>query len=260
MTPSSPWLVLPPNDAGAELRLVCFAHAGGGASTFYPWRAGLGERIAVVGVQLPGREDRLHEPLVRSLDTIVEAVTGALLELDRRPLVLFGHSFGAIVAFEVARALQSGSLLPAALIVSGRAAPGLTNRAPRIAHFAALDVLHETAERYGGIPEAVFEDPQLRSLQGRILQADLEITERYEAATDQPLACPIIAFGGLDDGWVTRRELDGWQSQTSSAFSCTEFPGGHFYLKEPGTEEAVLSKLRAVCLSSSFEDTEQLSI
>ncbi len=257
MTQSSPWLVLPPNDVDAEVRLVCFAHAGGAASTFYPWRAGLGEQVAVVGVQLPGREDRLREPLVHSLDEIVEAVSGALLELDRRPVVLFGHSFGAIVAFEVANALQRAAAAPSALLVSGRAAPDLPNRAPRIAHLSAADVLQETAERYGGIPDAVLEDPQLRSLQGRVLQADLEMTERYQHTSDGSLTCPITALGGLDDAWVTRRELDGWQHQTSGAFSCLQFPGGHFYFKAPANETMFLNRIRSACQDALVEANEE---
>lgn len=242
----------PFDEPDATVRLVCFAHAGGGATTFHPWRAGLRPDVRLAAVQLPGRENRLREPLMYALPDIVETIASDLTWADGLPFVMFGHSMGAIVAFEVARQLRrEGRAGPAALLVSGKVAPHLPGRAPRIAHFPPAEVLRLMSERHGGVPAAIMRDRELVELMGNALKADLAIVEDYEPAGEAPLDCPIVAIGGDDDAWVARDELDAWVQHTTAGFSSVQFRGGHFYFRTPDVQQALLALIRETCLKAS---------
>ena len=206
---SSPWIVSFPADPGARVRLICFPYAGGGASAYYPWARALAPDTAIHAVQLPGRESRIRESPARVLTDIVDPVAAEIEQLADRPIVLFGHSFGTVLAFETARRLRERRRASvAALIVSGRPAPHVGSRAPRLAHLPPRELVFQVADLYGGIPPVVLSEPELVLMMGTALQADLEILERYVHVADDPLSCPILAVGGSGDRWVTRSELD----------------------------------------------------
>ena len=248
----SPWVVEPAADNNAQVRLVCVPHAGGGAATFHSWREVLRPEIAVCGIQLPGRENRLRESPVRRLRDVVVPIVDALSSLDDRTCVLFGHSMGAIIAFEVARHLErAGRSGPAALLVSGRCAPHLLSRAPHVAHLPSSQLLSRIAQLYGGIPEVLLNDPQMAAMMERVLRADLAILEQYEYVPGEMLQCPVIAFGGLDDLWATSDELDAWRQHTRGNFSRVQFRGDHFYFRSHHTQQDLLARLREWCMAAA---------
>jgi medium-chain acyl-[acyl-carrier-protein] hydrolase len=252
---SSRWLVQSAADSDAPVRLVCIPHAGGGASTFHAWRELLKPSIAVCSIQLPGREDRFRETPVRLLPEVLESITDALSSLDDRPFVLFGHSMGAIIAFEVARQLQSaGRTGPAALLVSGRCAPHLLSRAPQVGHLPSSQLLNRIAELYGGIPQMLLADPETAAMMERVLRADLAILERYEYVPGDMLHCPMIAFGGEDDAWVSPSELEAWRQHTRGDFSSMQFRGDHFYFRTYRTQLALVARIRESCLAVALRN------
>jgi medium-chain acyl-[acyl-carrier-protein] hydrolase len=112
--------------ADASVRLFCFSHIGGGASSFRLWPAELPPQVGLRAVQLPGRENRLAEEPIRRMEELVEALRAGLDEELDPPFAFFGHSLGALVAFELARRLrETGSPLPSHLFVSAHRAPQL---------------------------------------------------------------------------------------------------------------------------------------
>lgn len=250
--PPSPWLVSFESDPDPGVRLFCFAHAGGGAVMFHPWSRALRPSVAVHAVQLPGRESRSQETPVRVLGDVLQPITDAITALADRPLVLFGHSLGALLAFEVARRLHhEGRGSPSAMIVSGRPAPHLPSRSPRLAHLPAREIVFRIAELHGGIPATLLEEPALVAMMGRVLHADLEALEHHAHVTGTPLACPIVAIGGRDDTTVSQHELDAWRQHTQSDFACEQFDGGHFYFKTAESQAAVLDLVRRRCLAAA---------
>lgn len=229
---SSSWLSARSNPH-AQLRLFCFPHAGAGASAYRTWPASLEKAgVDVCAVQLPGRENRFGEKPFHEAGPLVEAlVEGVAAELDR-PFVLFGHSMGALVAFEFARALRVlGGPQPLHLFVSGRIAPQLADPRPKLCDLPDAELCSRLAE-LGGIPGAVLADPALMAFQLPLLRADLAVNENYTHVPGPPLAVPITAFGGERDSKVTEAEVRAWAVQTDDRFTARMLAGGHFFVQE----------------------------
>ena len=216
----------------ARLRLFCFHHAGGGASSFRSWLGKVGADVDVVPIQLPGRENRLKEPPVRRMEALVDGLVPALSPLFDLPFAFFGHSMGSLIAFELARHLRrTDQTLPVFLFVSSRRAPQLPNPNPPI-HQLADTAFLEVLQRLNGTPDAVLQHDELMRLILPAMRADYELVETYEYVPEEPLACPIAVFGGMDDPSATREDLLAWRQQTAAGFNLHLYPGGHFYLQE----------------------------
>ncbi|WP_067968112.1 thioesterase II family protein [Nocardiopsis trehalosi] len=226
----------------AAVRLVCLPHAGGSASWFFPLSRALGGAADVLAVQYPGRQDRQAEPGITDLGELADGVHAALAPWADRPLVLFGHSMGALVAFEVARRLRRSGGGAAGLVVSGRRAPSLP-RAGEDVHLRGDAGIIAELRRLGGTDGQVLDDPELRPLVLPALRSDYTAVETYAYRPEEPLPCPLTALTGDADPRVTVAEAEAWRDHTTGAFRLVVLEGGHFFPAEhPG---AVLAELRA---------------
>jgi medium-chain acyl-[acyl-carrier-protein] hydrolase len=197
-----------------------------------PFARELASQFDVCAVQLPGRENRLREPAHTRLPELIEETFQALRGHFDVPYALFGHSMGALVAFEFARRLRAeGIPSPVRLFVAGHRAPQLPSRYPRLAHLTDAALLDEIRTRYGGVPEEVLRHPDLMALLLPCLRADMALLEGYAYEADEPLACPISVYGGVEDAVTTQAELEAWRSQTRGEFTLTRFPGDHFFVR-----------------------------
>lgn len=225
------WITVPRPPRAPLARLVCVPYAGGGVATFRGWPERLSS-MEVGVVQLPGRAGRLHEPLVTCLAEAAAAIASAIHRLPPRPTVLFGHSLGALIAFETARQMEASGTPPLGLFVSGRRGPALPNRFPPIADLPTGEFLDEVRRRYGALPDAVLADPELIRLLVPGLRADLAMLESYRYEPGAPLDCPIVACSGVADPHATHAELEAWRAETRRRFTVRTFTGGHFYLHD----------------------------
>ncbi|SCG46621.1 pyochelin biosynthetic protein PchC [Micromonospora echinaurantiaca] len=211
----------------ATARLACFPHAGGSASFFRPWADELPADVELLAAQYPGREDRLREPPVTDLGELADRYADVLRATDV-PLVLFGHSLGAAVGYEVARRLVTAGAPPALLVVSGRQAPFDPSRA---VHLMDDDALWADVARAGGTSRAVLESPELRALVLPVLRADYRLSETYRPSAGPPLTCPVLAVSGDADPDVDLAVLPGWGTVTTAGCEVRVFPGDHFFLQ-----------------------------
>lgn len=231
MTAASRWIERQTR-AGARLRMFCFPYAGGGARTFRAWINRFGSNLEICAIQLPGRERRLSEPAIRRVDQAADILVEVLRPHIDLPFVLFGHSMGAILAYEVARGLlRSVGVEPRGLFVSGHRAPHLPSRR-RILHTLPRDELIAEIKALNGTPEEVFEHADLVDLVLPTLRSDFELVETYAQRAEPVLSCPVIAMSGSDDPEVLPDELTGWQSATTGPFKTVLFDGDHFYLND----------------------------
>ncbi|WP_274917956.1 thioesterase II family protein [Streptomyces sp. WZ-12] len=227
---------------GARTRLYCFHHAGGTAAEFSSWHRYLPESVDVCAVQLPGRGARARERPHTRIGPLV-AELAAHLRMDL-PTVFFGHSFGALVAFEAARALRTAGLPgPRHLFLSARPAPGLVAYEGSLHDLPDADFLDVVAERHGGVPAQLRDHPELRHLVLPYFRADYEVLETYRATAADPLPVAATVLGGTDDP-IPLVQLEAWRSQVTGPFAVRMFPGDHFYLRPWRT--AVLDLIREV--------------
>ena len=199
-------------------RLLVACHfAGSAASAFRQWPALLAGEAECISMQLPGRETRTDEPFCLCLDTVAQAACEAIVTAARgRPVSLFGHSMGALIALAIAqKAERERCFAPEALVVSARRAPHLPVFEPDL--LACSDaVLLECLQAFDGLPPEVLDEPELRaSLLARV-RADFVLADagRRPAPPEHGLRCPILAVGGIDDKTVGLEHLLPWQRYT----------------------------------------------
>ncbi|MFC9249793.1 thioesterase II family protein [Amycolatopsis thailandensis] len=212
-----------------RLRLVCFPHAGGAASFFAGWSAHAPEGVEVHAVQYPGREDRVTEDVPGGVDDLVLAVTGELAPLLDRPVILFGHSMGAVVAYEVARRLSAGyGAPPRRLVVSARHSPDeLVGGDVHLRDDAGL--VAELRRVGGAGAEMLAATPELWPIFLPAIRGDYRIEETYRHRPGPPLDIEVTAIAGAVDGEVTLEQIDRWAGYTSAPFTRHVVPGDHFF-------------------------------
>ncbi|NEB79073.1 thioesterase [Streptomyces sp. SID14478] len=222
--------------AEAALRLVCFPHAGGGASSFHALARALGPQVEVVAVQYPGRQDRRHEPPLPRVNELADRIAEALLAFPgtAAPYALFGHSFGALVGYETARRLDRAGATPHRLFVSARCAP-TTGAGPtdRLADDAAL--LAEVRGLGGG---DALDDPEIQAMALPALRADYRALRSYTWQDGPALRCPITAMTGTEDPLCAPGQVTDWLRLSVVPGRSRVFPGGHFYVQDRVTEVA----------------------
>jgi medium-chain acyl-[acyl-carrier-protein] hydrolase len=223
------WIVAPRPSPAARLRLICFPHAGGSASSFRLWRSLVPPDIDVCPIQLPGRENRLGERPFSRLSSLVEALVDVLEPAPRQPYALFGHSMGALIAFELARALRARGTPPLHLLVAGHLPPQTPASTSPIHALPDQEFVNQL-RRLNGTPPEVLDHPDLMRLIAPLLRADFSVCETYQYVDAAPLDCPISVFAGrADDGAPPDRML-GWRQHTTASCRFHTLASDHFFV------------------------------
>ena len=257
-TTADGWLHRPAMRPNAAINLICFSHAGGAASTFRSWPAGLPSWLELWAIQLPGRNSRWLEAPIPTIPAIVDALIPVLLPYLRRPCAFFGHSMGAVLASEVAHALlKRGSFAPQHLFVSGSRPPHVPGLETDLHALPDNEFINEIDRRYGGVPAEILNSPDMLALLIPVLRAEFAALETFQPAKRAALPCPISAFGGAQDPFVPRSHLEAWRDQTDSLFRIRVFPGSHFYMNSQ--LDALLRNITAT-LTPMLTNQEQTAV
>jgi medium-chain acyl-[acyl-carrier-protein] hydrolase len=239
------WFYVPRPCPEARLRLYCFHHAGGGAATYRAWPELVGRDVEIAAVRLPGRENRFAEPRFRRMADVIAALHGPLRASLDRPFAFFGHSLGALVAFETARVLhRGGGPAPVHLFAAASPAPGHGGRGAPLYTLPAADLIGRLRE-YGGLPDAVLAQHTLLDVLLPVIRDDLELGYTYHATAGGRLRCPITVLGGTDDPMMSPDDLTRWRTAAEGPFQIHLVPGGHFFVTEAAasTTASVVSAL-----------------
>lgn len=245
----SPWLVGRRPATLPAAHLYCFPHSGGMAGEYVRWGAEL-PGTQVYGIGLPGRAGRSTEAPLTSMPELV----GALLDQTQfvAPFVLFGHSLGAVTAFEVTRELRSRGLrAPDRLVLSAAPAPQLGFTELDTDGLSDIELLATVGGRHGGVPDEILANPGLVETLAPAFRADYQLLNNYTFTPSTPLDVPVDAFGGKDDA-VTPDHMSGWQEHVTGEVRTTVFEGGHFYFRQSSAE--FFSELQSI-LSSIHDNS-----
>jgi surfactin synthase thioesterase subunit len=226
----------------SELRLFCLPYAGGSAVVFRPWREALPAHVTLHPLELPGHGTRLREPAHNRIADIVAALAVDVMPYLDRPFAFFGHSLGALVAFELCRYLrQHCDRRPQRLFISACPAPTHSRTRPAL-HGLPDDQLVAELHRLGGTPTRVLDSAELMELLLPAVRADFAALETYEYIAGAPLTAPMLVFGGKEDTEVPPPQLQDWRGETTGPWALQLFPGGHFFLHS--AREALLQAVR----------------
>ncbi|MFE4961833.1 thioesterase II family protein [Streptomyces sp. NPDC056660] len=213
----------------ARVRFFCIPHGGAGGSVFRPWQHLLGPGTELVPVQLPGREIRMTEPAETSVVRLAERLAAPLARrAEGLPYVLFGHSMGALLAYELALGLQDSGRPPAALVVSGSVPPHLPRSTPAM-HPLPDPEFVAGLRRLGGIPPELLADEEWLALVLPQLRADFEAAETYRAHGVLRPGIPLIVLGGSGDPAAAPAEVERWRDLGTDV-RVRVFAGDHFFV------------------------------
>lgn len=240
------WFLSRGGAAPWSARIFCFPHAGGSPRAFLDWQDGLGEDAEILGVCRPGREHRAAEtaPTIQELIDGAAAAITAVTEADGRPFYLFGHSLGALIAFEVCRRI-SGSATPRHFVASGCSAPSLlpSQRVREIATLTGREFA-EAIGFFGGLPAEVIADQEMRDLLLPGLIADFHMAVGYQYQAGPRLSVPATLVVGRDDPHVKAAQVEPWSEEFTWPPDCHWVEGGHFYFEQrPATAVDILQAL-----------------
>ncbi|RFS86610.1 thioesterase [Actinomadura spongiicola] len=239
----------------AATRLVCFPHAGGSASYFHPLSAALAPAHEVWAIQYPGRQDRRREPFAKDIPELADQVFAALRGRVEEPFAFFGHSMGALVAFEVARRWRrTGEAGPARLVLSGRRAAS-THR-DELLDLDDEDAVVAELRRLGGTADQFLADRELLDTILPVTRADYGAVGAYTAGPDAVVDVPLLVLVGDRDPVTTIEEATAWERHSTASCEVRVFSGGHFFLEPRAAEVIATLQKEMDTLRSVSEDGE----
>lgn len=234
--------------AGRDCLLVCFHHAGGGASSFAGWPQGLDDCADIALVQLPGREDRLRDSLCEPLPDMSARLATTLAKMSKNRLVLLGHSMGATIAWWVAASLWRNHGRHAAVLVSSQAV-----RASVPAGWGAKFDMTAWFDLLGEQPPPALTEPEVQLLFRHTLEQDIAwMRSEFGRTLPGPIPQELTCVCAADDRLVSWSQMSDWQNFTSASFEMHLLPGGHLHLvNHPkavmGIARGLLERKRPLC-------------
>ncbi|MFV0564076.1 thioesterase II family protein [Malaciobacter mytili] len=220
-----------------NLRLFCLPYAGGSASIYRLWQQEMPENIQVCKIQLPGRENRINEQAIDSMEVLIQILVKQLLSYFDKPFVLFGHSMGAMIVYELARYLTNyTSYTPLHIFVSACRTPNIAEL--KTTYHLPNDEFINSLRQRGGTNEILLNNKEYMQMIEPTLRADLKLIEQWHHNDIDKLNCPITIFGGLNDTLVSPFILKQWRQYTNNVFKLKLFKGGHFFINDPSVNIA----------------------
>ncbi|MBH5386160.1 thioesterase II family protein [Bradyrhizobium diversitatis] len=211
------------------MRLLCLPYSGGSAMFYARWRRLLPSWIDVRPVEWPGRGARMDEPLATDPHVLAAKLASELGGQLDGPYALFGHSLGAVIAFELAHGLlDRGAAAPAVLFASGAEAPAVRDGS-RWREPLSDDALMKELRNLQGTPDEALSNAELMRSALPVLRADFLMCGAYVYRPRRALPCPVHVFAGADDE-TDREALETWRRETSASFTLDVLPGHHFFI------------------------------
>jgi surfactin synthase thioesterase subunit len=235
MTQSN-WFLIPEPKINPSLRVLCFSYAGGNASTFVSLASSLPANVELVIVQLPGRTTRWSDAPYSDMDLLVEDLLSAFQSLEECPYILFGHSLGSKIAFQLMnRCVEKGLPGPEHFIASGCRSPHLPAKRRSFNHLSDQEFITEL-KKLNGTPDTVLENPELMALYLPVIRADFWLSDNYRFVSEINYTCGLSVFGGVEDVGISKNDLQAWEKFFTQGAEVHMFNGDHFFIESNKNE------------------------
>lgn len=279
--PSNPWIAYRDKSAKPKARLFCFPYGGGGASMYCDWQKEFAETIEICPIQLPGRENRLAEKPIANLDELINLLIENLEPEWDVPFAFFGHSMGALIGFEMARALRKRGLpQPFHLFCSAFPDPRTPTRNLdnllqelqatnfTLSDFASAEAISNLTDAQLAALSKVFSksgiadygdyllDRDIISVLLPVFVGDMSIVKSYRYYDEAPLDLPITVFLSKRDTWVAYEDHLNWADHTQRKCEFREFDGEHLFIKEAEIREQMVAIIQEVMVEHSRLTTD----
>jgi medium-chain acyl-[acyl-carrier-protein] hydrolase len=231
------WITCPKPQNKAKLRLFCLPFAGGGASLYRPWTTALAPDIEVCPIQLPARENRYSEKPITDAYQLAETIATQIIPFTDRPYAIFGHSMGALLAYEVARVLEIQKIRPPeVLFLSAHRAPHMPRKRDLLHSLPDAQFI-QSLKQYGGFPEEILNNQEFIDFVLPTMRSDMTLCDLYAFKNeDSQLHTPIEIFAGAGDPEAGPDEMKAWADYSQSGSNLKVFEGGHFFLRSHAKE------------------------
>jgi surfactin synthase thioesterase subunit len=230
--------------------LFCLPFAGGNKYSYRDYESKLPAFLKLVPLEYPGRGGRGNEPLLYSMDAVVEDVYNQLVKhiADKKDYALYGHSMGGLAAFLLTRKIKMAGnyKLPLHLFITGTSGPSSESRRDKKRHQLNKKEFLDEIKSLDGLPEEVLENEELLDYFEPILRADFTATENYKHCESEPLDIPFTVITGTDEP-IEEKDILLWQMEAKPAVDFKRLPGKHFFIFKHTMEvmEIITGKLQA---------------
>jgi surfactin synthase thioesterase subunit len=224
---------------GKKPLMVCLPFAGGGASIYTGWKQALSEYVEVSPIFLPGREIRSNEIPIDNMYLLINELVSYWKFCEYIPDVVFGHSMGAAIAYELCAALQSNGMpIPSLLIISGHASPHA--KIPYSFHQLEDHLFIKSIHALGGLDSEIINSPELIEYLLPILRADFTLIETWKPSGILLSNTEIWVISGSQDEQASLDKMSGWSQYSSRPISSIKIQGNHFFIHKQRTELLIM--------------------
>lgn len=223
-----------------QMKLICLPHAGAGGIIYTPWKGVLSEKIGLYPVLLPGREKRIREPLIPDAVELCHNILRGIQCEFNAPYILFGHSMGGILVYELMKQImEKGLPLPLRIIMAGTSLRGY-RKVPNV-DLLSDDELAVFLAKMGGTEQEVLYNDNFRECYFPIIRSDYKLVRSYPFAP-RKLPVPIVALAGTQDDQVDIEDMYYFQELTDD-FQLFQIEGNHFFIEDAGKVCTILNQV-----------------
>ncbi|MEK3791128.1 alpha/beta fold hydrolase [Paenibacillus sp. FSL R7-0204] len=237
----SPLFVAPKLNPQATCRIFCLPYAGGMAEIYYPWLNVLPEEFELVAVQYPGHVPGTGDELYTCLNSLAEEIANEISAFSDKKYIIFGHSMGALIAYEVTKRLAGKKVRqPEHLFIAARTPPNLPVVAPMIHKMSDSEII-QIARAFNALPEEVLQNEDILQMIIPTLKADFEMIGTWKHDHNAPpLNVPLCAFTGMFDSLGVPEQMKEWSNYTSNSFRMITMPEKHYFILNPAVQEDII--------------------
>lgn len=229
---NSKWIRYGKTKTDSEKCMICIPFAGSGASLFAGWQRIMGDDMEILPIQLPGREERIAEKPVTSVDEAVISIAQAVVPaINGRDFVIFGHSMGGLIAYALTAKLEKDYGMSPDLCVISASSINICAKKQKVSEMSDEELIQELSS-YGGMDEQLLSLPDYLKMYLDIIRNDYKIIEDFAASDKTSVRSPFRLYSGTEDTLIAKDDMKEWYGLTSSGVTEKVFEGDHFFIKK----------------------------